>query len=188
VPNEAYWRDKEKFKESCRKYERTNPRGFLVRVYRNMWSRVVGIQRREAQFYEGLPILPKTAFYLWALGDDSAFWPLWHKWQTTGRERRLVPSVDRIDAAGGYTIDNIQWLTHAQNSGKVRHEFKHRDHPSQRGERHPGARLTNAQAAQVRALYVPSKAWNGSCIDRLAEQFGVKRGVIRGIVEGRTYK
>jgi hypothetical protein len=100
------------------KYERTTPKGFLVRVYRNMLSRVRGIQRRKAHLYVGREILPKAEFYAWALAQES-FWLLWHPWQAKNRPRDICPSIDRINADLGYTIDNMQWLTHGENSGKA---------------------------------------------------------------------
>lgn len=123
-------------REQTQKYERTNPSGFIMRLYRNMWSRVMGIQRREAQYYEGLAILPKTVFYCWALAKTSPFWELWETWQQSGRDKRLTPSVDRIDSTRGYTLDNMQWLTHAENSGKVRPELWHRRRPHCAGANH----------------------------------------------------
>ena len=84
-----------------------------MRVYRNMLSRVVGIQRR--QVYIGLPILPKQVFYAWAWGDPE-FWRLWKRWQASGRQQTFTPSIDRIDETQGYTLDNMRWLTHGDNS------------------------------------------------------------------------
>lgn len=100
------------------KYERTTQSGFLMRAYRNMLSRVLGVQKREAHYYQGLPILPKNVFYMWAFGDE-AFQRLWTVWQASGRERRLAPSVDRLDVTKGYTLDNMRWITHAENSGRL---------------------------------------------------------------------
>src|SRR5437879_4120539 len=76
-----------------RKYERTNPKGFLMRVYRNMKSRVEGVQTREAHYYMGLPLLSKDEFYTWAQ-SDSRFWELWHDWQACERSRSYTPSID----------------------------------------------------------------------------------------------
>lgn len=101
-----------------RKYERENPKGFLMRVYRNMKSRVVGVQAREAQYYVGLPLLSKEEFYEWSLAD-VAFWDLWFTWQHTGRQRRDAPSIDRKDVTLGYVLDNIRWVTQAVNSGNL---------------------------------------------------------------------
>lgn len=104
-------------------YERTNPKGFLMRAYRNMQSRVTGIQKREAHLYRGLPLLPRPVFYAWSWGD-AEFWRLWKTWQAEGRSQRLTPSVDRVDATRGYTLDNMRWVTHSENS---RYRRKYRE-------------------------------------------------------------
>lgn len=104
--------------QCTRQYEKT-PKGFLVRAYRNMLSRVTGVQKREARFYKGLEILPKDAFYEWALAPDSNFWPLYKAWVQASYDQRLTPSVDRLDVYKGYTLDNIRWITHSENSGRI---------------------------------------------------------------------
>ncbi len=124
MPNYSYWRDPVKFTAACRKYEHHNPRGFLMRAYRNMLSRVVGIQKKKAHLYEGLTILPKSHFYAWALAEESPFWPLWHRWQKRDRDRRFTPSIDRIDAERGYTLDNMRWVTFSANCANVRPTHK----------------------------------------------------------------
>lgn len=92
--------------------------GFLMRVYRNMQSRVEGIQRREAHHYEGLPILPRTDFYAWSVGDGE-FNRLWIEWQAAKRDKHLTPSIDRKDVSRGYVFPNMRWRTHAENSGDL---------------------------------------------------------------------
>lgn len=90
-----------------------------MRAYRNMLSRVVGIQKKEAHYYEGLSILPQNVFRVWAV-QDSAFQQLWAIWQKTiPLDRRLTPSIDRKDVLKGYILDNMQWVTHAVNSGRL---------------------------------------------------------------------
>jgi hypothetical protein len=101
-----------------RKYERENPKGFLMRVYRNMHSRVTGVQKREAQYYVGLALLSRETFYLWILADPD-FLRLWAEWQDAGRPQRLTPSVDRKDVLLGYELFNIRWVAQAQNSGDL---------------------------------------------------------------------
>jgi len=32
----------------------------------------------------------------------------------------IRPSIDRIDSTRGYLINNIQWMTHSENSSKTR--------------------------------------------------------------------
>jgi hypothetical protein len=95
-------------------YEKT-PKGFLMRTYRNMQSRVTGVQKKKAHLYKGLAILPRDDFYAWAW-DNSEFWRLYKQWSATDYDRRLSPSINRIDTNKGYTIGNIEWLTHSVNS------------------------------------------------------------------------
>lgn len=95
-------------------YEKT-PHGFLMRLHRNMRSRVLGIQKKRAHLYLGLSVLPREEFYSWAQ-THSEFWRLWRNWQLSGHARKLVPTVNRIDSEKGYTLDNMEWLTHSANS------------------------------------------------------------------------
>jgi len=106
-----------------RRYEKTK-KGFLVRLYRNMKSRVVGIQKRCIHLYGGLEILPKDEFYDFAL-NNSEFHRLFKEWENALYERRLCPSIDRIDTKFGYTLGNIQFLTMSENSSKTsRRKYK----------------------------------------------------------------
>jgi hypothetical protein len=101
-------------KATLQRYNHT-PAGFLVRLYRNMKSRVEGIQWKKSHLYKGKTLLPKADFYVWALSSPS-FWALYEPFIKSGRDRRLTPTVDRIDASKGYEISNMRWLTHSQNS------------------------------------------------------------------------
>lgn len=97
-----------------RKYEKT-PKGFLMREYRNMQSRVNGIQKKKAHLYMGLPILSRKDFYNWALFNVD-FVILYCKWVDSGYDRKLTPTTDRINSNEGYVLGNMQWLTHSENS------------------------------------------------------------------------
>lgn len=105
-----------------RAYEKT-VRGFLMRLYRNMLSRVQG--RVKPHLYKGLPILPKEEFYRWAI-RDHAFVHLFRVWKEHGYDRRLTPSINRVDSREGYVLSNIEFLTNSANSSlgarsQVRH-------------------------------------------------------------------
>lgn len=102
-----------------RAYEKT-PNGFLMRAYCNMQSRVTGVQKKKAHLYLGLPILPREEFYSWSK-DNSDFWRLYRQWVKSNYQRTLTPSVNRVDPDKGYTLDNIEWLTHSVNSALSRH-------------------------------------------------------------------
>jgi hypothetical protein len=97
-----------------RKYEKT-PKGFLMRLYRNMQSRVTGVQKAKFHLYEGKSLLPRQDFYDWAL-DNSDFWELFGAWQRSDYDRKLTPSVNRINSDEGYELGNMEWVTHSENS------------------------------------------------------------------------
>lgn len=99
---------------STLRYERTK-RGKLMRIYRNMASRVCGVQRKKAHLYSGKALMPKEEFYDWALSRPD-FHALFDAWVASGYARRLAPSVDRIDSSRGYEPGNMEWVTHSENS------------------------------------------------------------------------
>lgn len=94
------------------KYEKTK-NGFIMRTYRNMLSRTRGLVKPH--LYRKLCILPKDAFYKWALADNT-FHKLFEAWEKSGYSRKLSPSINRIDSSKGYDFDNIEWITHSLNS------------------------------------------------------------------------
>lgn len=91
-----------------------------MRSYRNMTSRVTGVQKKKAHLYQGLPILPKADFYTWAKSNPD-FWRLYRLWVKSGHMRKLTPSINRIDPDEGYVLGNIEFLTHSLNSSLARH-------------------------------------------------------------------
>jgi hypothetical protein len=93
---------------------RKTKKGFLVRLYDNMSQRVKGNQPLKAQLYLGKDILSKKDFYCWA--DSSEFNEIFSKWEESNYDRKLTPTVDRINPSFGYIIENMQWLTHSENS------------------------------------------------------------------------
>ena len=100
-----------------KRYEKTK-KGFLVRMYRNMTSRVNGVQKKYSHLYGGLDIMPKQDFYDFALNNNK-FHELFEQWENALYQRRLTPSIDRINAKFGYVLDNVQFLTLSENSSKT---------------------------------------------------------------------
>ena len=96
------------------KYEKT-PKGFLMRKYRNMQSRILGIQKMKAHLYKDLYLLPRDEYYDWAF-NSKEFWDLYNGWVKSGYDRKLTPTVDRIDSEKGYFLKNMEWVTHSENS------------------------------------------------------------------------
>ena len=106
---------------STKKYEKT-PNGFLMRLYRNMKSRVHGIQKVKHHLYQGKELLNKQEFYSWAK-DSKDFWKIYNAWVESDYDRKLTPSVDRKNTKIGYVTENMEWVTHSENSkrgGKYR--------------------------------------------------------------------
>ena len=97
-----------------KKYEKT-VNGFLMRLYRNMKSRINGVQKQKYHLYEGKELLGKNEFYDWAKSNGT-FVRLFEEYEKSGYDRKLAPSVDRVDTSKGYEIDNIEFVTHSENS------------------------------------------------------------------------
>jgi len=96
------------------KYEKTK-KGFLVRKYRNMLSRITGVQKQKYHLYKNLTILDKEIFYKWSL-ENKDFIKLYKNWEQNNYNRKLCPSINRIDSNNGYQLDNMEWITHSENS------------------------------------------------------------------------
>lgn len=104
-----------KNKNQCtNKYEKTI-NGFLVRKHRNMMSRVTGIQKAKYHLYQGLDLLDRQEFYRWSK-TSKTFLKLFEDWSKSNYDRKLCPSVDRINSKEGYHLSNMEWITHSENS------------------------------------------------------------------------
>lgn len=114
----AYQRERRKRTGNAdvRKYEKT-VNGFLMRTYRNMQSRVEGVQHLKAHLYEGKEILSRDLFYAFSKSNQE-FLQLFSQWEQSNYDRKLTPSIDRKFSNQGYTLENIQWITHSENSRK----------------------------------------------------------------------
>lgn len=97
-----------------KKYEKTKS-GKLMRTYRNMLSRVVGILKSKSHLYGGLTIMSREEFYQWSL-DNKDFHTLYDEWVDSNYSKKLSPSIDRINSSLGYTVDNVRWITYSENS------------------------------------------------------------------------
>lgn len=103
--------------KDTKRYEKTE-NGFLMRMYRNMKSRVTGVQSKKAHLYAGKDILPKEEFFEWAKCSPM-FRVLFKHYSDNGCQMKDAPTVDRVDSGLGYTLDNMQWVTHSVNSSRA---------------------------------------------------------------------
>ena len=110
------WRaaNPERLKAYCRKYEKTF-NGYLMRMYRNMKSRITGVQSRKAHLYQGKELMDKELFYEFAKCSPM-FRTLFYQYEKSGYDQKLAPTPDRIDPTKGYSVENIQWVSHSENS------------------------------------------------------------------------
>lgn len=100
IANSKYWKTK---------------KGKLMLTYNNMKRRVDGYVKPH--LYKGKEICDRNLFYQWSASDYN-YNILYNNWVENGYDRKLSPSIDRIDASKGYLLDNIQWITHSDNSKK----------------------------------------------------------------------
>jgi len=56
--------------------------------------------------------------------DNKRFIRLHKEWLKSGCKKEMKPTVDRMNCTKGYTLNNIQILTWAENRYKQRMEFK----------------------------------------------------------------
>lgn len=99
----------------CTKRYEKSLDGFLMRMYRNMKSRITGVQSKKKHLYEGKELFDKDSFYDWAK-TNPMFLDLWEQYVASGHQRIIAPTVDRIDSTRGYCFDNVEWVTHSENS------------------------------------------------------------------------
>jgi hypothetical protein len=102
--------------KETKKYEKTK-KGFLMRMYRNMKSRIDGVQWQKHHLYNGKKLIEKELFYEWA-NNNSKFHELFDAYEKSGYDRKLAPSVDRVNSSIGYELDNMEFVTHSVNSSR----------------------------------------------------------------------
>jgi len=90
--------------------------GFLSNIYTRMNQRVRGGNTRRPDLYKGLPIMPKNVFLTWSRNHPD-FLRLYKQWVTSDFDRRLTPTLNRMNSNKGYTLGNVEWLTNSQNCG-----------------------------------------------------------------------
>lgn len=121
VFNKLEWQ-KNYRKKTCNRdtklYEKTK-KGFLVRVYRNMLSRVRGVVHLKNHLYLGKSILEKETFYNWSL-QNSSFHTLFEDWEKHDFMLKKTPSINRINSDIGYELDNLEWISFSENCKRTK--------------------------------------------------------------------
>ena len=89
---------------------------FLKNLYRSMKRRVNGQATKRPDLYTGLPILPREVFIEWSKNHPD-FLKLYKRWLSSEFDRKLTPTVNRMNSSKGYLLNNIEWMTNSQNCG-----------------------------------------------------------------------
>jgi hypothetical protein len=97
-----------------RKYQ---PDFYLRTRYTEIKQRCTNPNNTAAEHYNGLDFCTKEEF-LDKFSEDSTFLRLYRRWQDSGFLATLCPSIDRKDVTKGYSIDNIEFITHSNNATK----------------------------------------------------------------------
>ena len=107
--------------EYYRQYDKYRQRYSINRIYGHRYSMMkMSVQGRNAhkRSVEGKELCSRKEYNDWCKKNEKDFLILYKRWKRGGFERKLAPSIDRINNDKGYTIDNIQWLTQSENSKK----------------------------------------------------------------------
>ena len=108
-------------REYYRKYDKHRQRYSIKRIINHKYSMMkmsVEGRNHHGRSCVGKELCTKEEFLAWFKKTEVQFIKLYKVWKKSGFDRKLSPSVDRIDNSRGYSIDNIQWLTQSDNSKK----------------------------------------------------------------------
>ena len=145
----------EKWKEYQLKYYRSYNH-YGVQLFLNIIERL-----KESKSYQNRKLLfTKEEFIEWLDKNDTLFKKLYNNWVESNYDKKLSPSIDRIDNDGDYSLDNIQLITVIENIRKTK------------------AKLTMNQTTKIKELYK-----SGDFTQKeLGEKFGVSQANISYLI------
>lgn len=103
------------------------------------------------KYYKGLSIMTKEDMLKY--NTNKEFVNLYNNWITSKKNRKLVPTLDRIDSSKGYTVDNVKWKTLSENSKNVRFKLRTPDKQLPVGVRKSRAKHVLKYEARARNNY-----------------------------------
>lgn len=106
--------------QTCSRNRRrkTNLKFFLTDLWSKMKLRLTNTTSEiNVKYYKNMDICKKDDFVKKFI-NDKKFINLHELWLKSDCKYKLTPSIDRIDKNKGYTLNNIQFITHSENAGK----------------------------------------------------------------------
>lgn len=109
---------KETQTESRNRRRILNKKFFLSDLWSKMKLRTTNkTSKLNVKYYNNLKLCNKQDFINKFIKDKN-FNELHSKWIDLNCEYKFTPSIDRINKKSGYTLDNLQFITHSENCGK----------------------------------------------------------------------
>jgi len=94
----------------------TKPEFYLGTCYSEMTRRVKTYDPKRPRYFN-LSICNRDEFKE-KFKKDPQFLKLYKNWQSHGFKRKHAPSIDHINNEKGYTLDNLEFTSHYENSVK----------------------------------------------------------------------
>lgn len=120
-----------KCKVCCKQYQHSrDTRAYDIHRYRNSVKRYLSAKYlmmksrcngNRHSSYSGRELLTKEEWAQWCEQSYPAFISLYENWRASDFQKRLAPSIDRVDNNKGYIVGNLQWLTQSANTSKFTH-------------------------------------------------------------------
>lgn len=106
----------EKYNALRRTYYKSFDKKPIV-MYEGMIKRCSGKYKKYSTYVGKKVLFTKEEFFDWIFKNQN-YIDLYKKWEESGYLLSKCPSVDRIDNNGHYSLENIQIITHMENSIK----------------------------------------------------------------------
>ena len=114
---ENYAVKKDKYHEYDRFRQKYSRRRMFNHRYNQIRQRVEGRGTRK-HGSEGKEMLSYEEYCMWLKDNMDDFERIYRDWEFSGFIPKLTPSIDRKNNNGGYTMDNMRWITRSANSSK----------------------------------------------------------------------
>jgi len=104
-----------------REYDKHRQKHNRTRIFNHRYNQIKQrIEGRATRKYnvEGKQILSYEEYCVWIKNNIDNFEKLYRDWETSGFDRKLTPSIDRIDNKKSYTADNMRWTSLTVNCRK----------------------------------------------------------------------